>query len=171
MLVKLEVVEEIARQAGEILLQKMREGVSVQAKGAIDLVTDADLAAEEFVVGELSRRFPQHGILAEEGGRREGTGDYLWVIDPVDGTTNFAHGFPYFCTSLALVEGGEVILGVVYDPIRGNALPRRRGEAPFSTAGAWLFPGRRPCLPVSWPRGSPMMWPPAAGTTEPSSSG
>ena len=87
-MVKLEVVEEIARQAGEILLQKMREGVSVQAKGAIDLVTDADLAAEEFVVGELSRRFPQHGILAEEGGRREGTGDYLWVIDPVDGTTN-----------------------------------------------------------------------------------
>lgn len=130
-MVQLDVVQEIAIGAGAILIEKFITGVSVQAKGSIDLVTDADKASEAFVVEQLRKRFPQHGILAEEGGRTQGSSDYLWVIDPVDGTTNFAHGFPYFCVSIALVKGEEVVLGVVCDPVRQECFTAEKGSGAF----------------------------------------
>lgn len=130
-MVDLEVVKDIALGAGEILVQKLHSGVSVEAKGSIDLVTDADKASEAYVVEALRKRFPRHGILAEEGGRTEGSSDYLWVIDPLDGTTNFAHGFLYFCVSIALVKGEEMVLGVVYDPVRRECFVAEKGSGAF----------------------------------------
>lgn len=130
-MVQIDVVKEIALGAGEILVEKLHSGVSIQAKGSIDLVTDADKASEAFVVGELRRRFPQHGILAEESGRQGGTSDFLWVVDPLDGTTNFAHRFPYFCVSIALVKGNEVVVGVVYDPIKKECFASEKGSGAF----------------------------------------
>ena len=127
----IEAVKEIALAAGEILMEKLLTGVSVQAKGSIDLVTDADQASEAFVVRELRKRFPEHGILAEEGARREGAGEYLWVIDPLDGTTNFAHGFPYFCVSIGLVQGDETVLAVVYDPVRRECFAAEKGSGAY----------------------------------------
>lgn len=130
-MVELDIVREIAVGAGEILLQKLEAGVAVEAKGAIDLVTDADKASEAFVVAELRTRYPSHGILAEEGGRSAGSSDFLWVVDPLDGTTNFAHGLPYFCVSIALIKGTEAVLGVVYDPVRRECFAAEKGSGAF----------------------------------------
>lgn len=130
-MVEIDVVKEIALGAGRILIEKLHTGVCVQAKGTIDLVTDADKASEAYVVGELRRRFPQHAILAEEGGQTAGADDYLWVIDPLDGTTNFAHGFRHFCVSIALVKGGDAVLGVVYDPLHKECYAAEKGSGAF----------------------------------------
>ena len=121
----------IALAAGVILREKLEAGVSIEHKGRIDLVTDADRAAEAFIVQELRKVFPSHGILGEEGARIEGTSDYLWVIDPVDGTTNFAHGFPYFSVSLGLVKGDEVVLGIVHNPMSQECFVAERGSGAF----------------------------------------
>ena len=94
---------QIALDAGEILIEKRAAGLTIEHKGSIDLVTDADRASEKYIVEQLKKCFPHHGILGEEGTRVEGSSDFLWVIDPIDGTTNFAHGFPYFSISLGLL--------------------------------------------------------------------
>jgi myo-inositol-1(or 4)-monophosphatase len=119
---------DIALAAGEILNEKLSSGVTVEHKGRIDLVTDADRAAEEFIVQQLERLFPRHGVLGEEGTQVEGSSDYLWVIDPVDGTTNFAHGFPYFAVSLGLLRGDDVVLGVVYNPQTKECFAAEKGS-------------------------------------------
>lgn len=127
----LDSVKEIAFGAGDILVQKLQSGVSIEYKGSIDLVTDADKAAEKYVVEELRKRFPSHGILGEEGARIEGASDFLWIIDPIDGTTNFAHGLPYFAVSLGLVKAGEMVLGVVYNPIARECFVAEKGSGAF----------------------------------------
>lgn len=127
----IEHARKVALGAGEILVQKLEQGFSIEHKGSIDLVTDADKAAEKFVVEQLQKLFPQHGILGEEGARIEGTTDYLWVIDPIDGTTNFAHAFPYFAVSLGLVKGNEVVLGVVYNPVSKECFWAEKGGGAF----------------------------------------
>lgn len=127
----LDSVKEIAFGAGDILVQKLQAGVSIEYKGSIDLVTDADKAAEKYVVEELRKRFPSHGILGEEGSRIEGSSDFLWIIDPIDGTTNFAHGLPYFAVSLGLVKAGEMVLGVVYNPIARECFVAEKGSGAF----------------------------------------
>jgi myo-inositol-1(or 4)-monophosphatase len=121
----------IALAAGEILTAKLRTGVTIHHKGRIDLVTDADRASEAYIVKELQEAFPTHGILGEEGARIEGASDFLWVIDPIDGTTNFAHGFPYFAVCIGLVKGGEVILGVVHNPVSQECFVAERGNGAF----------------------------------------
>lgn len=110
---------------------KLKTGITIEHKGSIDLVTDADRASEEYVVRELTRAFPHHGILGEEGARIQGTSEYLWVIDPIDGTTNFAHGFPYFAVSLGLLKGDEVVLGIVYNPMVEECFVAERGSGAF----------------------------------------
>lgn len=92
----IEQARQIALDAGRLLTAKLKSGITIEHKGSIDLVTDADRAAEEYIVGQIQSMFPHHGILGEEGARIEGTSEFLWVIDPLDGTTNFAHGLPYF---------------------------------------------------------------------------
>ncbi|HBN96245.1 MAG TPA: inositol monophosphatase [Firmicutes bacterium] len=127
----IEQATQIALNAGKILTAKLETGITIEHKGSIDLVTDADRASEEYIVEQLRRVFPHHGILGEEGARVEGTSDYLWLIDPIDGTTNFAHGFPYFSVSLGLMKGDDVVLGVVYNPMTDECFVAERGGGSF----------------------------------------
>ncbi len=121
----LDVAIEIAREAGQLLLA--HRGVGFELKGAYDLVTAADRASEQFIIRRLKERFPRHGIVAEEGGRAELESELRWYVDPLDGTTNFAHGYPAWNVTLALAKKGEVIAGVVYDPLNRELFAAERG--------------------------------------------
>lgn len=123
-----DVAEAAARAAGTILRNKLGSDLRVSYKGAVDLVTDADRAAEEAIVKLVREAFPEHDVLAEEQdyGRRESA--WRWIIDPLDGTTNFAHGFPWFAVSIALEEQGEVVCGVVYHPCTDEMFSAVRGQ-------------------------------------------
>lgn len=108
---------ECARSAGRILMEMMDSRREVRYKGEADLVTDADTTSEEFIVGRIEREYPRHSILAEEGSRRDNDPEFVWIIDPLDGTTNYAHNFPVFCVSIALRHQDDLLLGVIYNPI------------------------------------------------------
>jgi myo-inositol-1(or 4)-monophosphatase len=101
-----------------LLRARWESPIEVRYKGAVDLVTDADRDAEALVIEALRRAFPDHGIVAEESTPQPGASSYRWYVDPLDGTTNFAHRYPYFAVSLALLRDSEIVLGVVYDPLR-----------------------------------------------------
>jgi len=116
---------EIAREAGEVLMA--HRGVAFELKGEYDLVTAADRASEKLVIQRLHERFPEHGIFAEEGGRAALEAPLRWYIDPLDGTTNYAHGYPQWNVTLALAKKGEVIAGVVYDPLNRELFAAERG--------------------------------------------
>ena len=122
----LEAVAEIAVGAGKLIKELAAAGPTVTYKGPVDLVTDADVKAEEFVVERLRRRWPDHAFLAEESG---GTvdADYLWAVDPIDGTTNYAHGFPVYAVSIGLFVEKKPVLGVVYDPNLEELFAARQG--------------------------------------------
>ncbi|MDX2149984.1 MAG: inositol monophosphatase family protein [Bryobacteraceae bacterium] len=128
----LESATDIARDAGALLLRYLERRVGFELKDEFDLVTEADRASERFVVERLRTLFPSHGVVAEEGSGYEGRSEYRWFLDPLDGTTNFAHGFPVFNVTLALERAGELIAGVVYDPLRDEMFAAERGS------GAWL---------------------------------
>ncbi|MCA9876885.1 MAG: inositol monophosphatase [Thermomicrobiales bacterium] len=111
----------VALDAGAILRGRFGQPHDVSFKGPLDLVTEADKAAEEAIASHLRGAFPEHDLLGEEGSRSENTGArYRWVIDPLDGTTNFAHGLPTFAVSIALEDAGKPVVGVVYDPMRNE---------------------------------------------------
>src|SRR5450755_3101592 len=131
----LEAAVEIAREAGALLADYYERRIPFELKGAFDLVTEADRASEKLIVERLQSRFPQHGIVAEEGGGHASVSEYRWFVDPLDGTTNFAHSLPIFNVTLALERAGEMVAGVVYDPIRQEMFTAERG------AGAWLDDG------------------------------
>ena len=116
---------EIAREAGQLLMA--HRGVGFELKGDYDLVTAADRASEKLIVTRLREQFPEHGSVAEEGGRAEMKAPLRWYVDPLDGTTNFAHGFPLWNVTLALAREGEVIAGVVYDPLNRELFAAERG--------------------------------------------
>jgi myo-inositol-1(or 4)-monophosphatase len=116
-----------AEAGGRVLMEKFASGVTVAYKGAIDLVTEADLAAEQAIVAILRERHPHHDILAEEGDYGCRGADQRWVVDPLDGTTNFAHGFPWLAVSIALEVRGEVVLGAVYNPHNREQFVAERG--------------------------------------------
>ncbi len=134
---------EIARNAGQILLA--HRGVGFELKGEHDLVTAADRASEQFIIKELRERFPKHGIVAEEGGRAEMDAELRWYVDPLDGTTNFAHGFPMWNVTLALAQRGEVIAGVVFDPLNRELFAAERG-AGARLNGAPIHVSKAPSL-------------------------
>jgi len=121
---------DIARDAGKILVQKL--GVAkVSTKGDINLVTEADIAAENLIIDRIRSYYSQHGILAEESGEAVLSGkrsEWKWIIDPLDGTTNYAHGYPCFCVSIALEREGQLEIGVVYDPMRDEMFAAERGH-------------------------------------------
>ncbi len=122
---------ETARDAGQILLEKFGRGIYVTKKGDINLVTDADLASEELIIERIKSHYPKHSILAEEAGNAViigGDNTWKWIIDPLDGTTNFAHGYPCFCVTLALEHDGEIVLGVTFDPTRNELFAAERGR-------------------------------------------
>lgn len=123
--------EEVAREAGSVLLERQQSGFKVAKKGRVNLVTEADLASEELIVGRIREAFPLHRILAEERGTAGGDGSVKWVIDPLDGTTNFAHGYPAYCVSIGLEVQEKIVAGVVYDPGRDECFRARIGEGAF----------------------------------------
>ena len=127
----LEFIEEIARQAGGILQSFVGEDLDVQHKSRTDLVTKADHASEEYLIGEIRKAFPDHAINAEESGDLEGTPDHKWFIDPLDGTLNYAHGVPFYSVSIAYAYQGEVELGVVYEPVRDEMFSAEKDEGAF----------------------------------------
>jgi myo-inositol-1(or 4)-monophosphatase len=117
----------VARDAGRLLRDRMGTTIDIDHKGSINLVTDVDLASEKLIREAISTYYPRHEILAEEGGLSKTSSEYRWVVDPLDGTTNYAHGYPIFCVSIALECRGEVVLGVVYDPMRDELFAAERG--------------------------------------------
>jgi len=123
---------EISREAGSLLAQLFQYPQEISYKRKADLVTEADRRSEALIVERLRSHFPKHAIVGEEGGGQQTTSDYCWYVDPLDGTTNFAHGFPVFCVTLGLAYHGEIIAGVVYDPIHQELFTAERG------AGAYL---------------------------------
>lgn len=125
---ELEVAVEAARAAGELLRGRFGAKQTVRYKGEVDIVTEVDERAERMVSEILLGAFPAYGMLAEEGGELSGEGDACWVVDPLDGTTNYAHGLPIFSVSIALERRGEAVLGVVHDPMRGETYVAERGE-------------------------------------------
>jgi myo-inositol-1(or 4)-monophosphatase len=123
---------EVARDAGGLLMQRLG-AAKVTNKGDIDLVTEADLASENLIIERIRSYFPQHGILAEESGEAElvsgaKRSEWKWIIDPLDGTTNYAHSYPCFCVSIALEHAGVLEVGVVYDPVRDEMFAAERGN-------------------------------------------
>jgi myo-inositol-1(or 4)-monophosphatase len=122
------VAREAALLAGRLLRDNLGGKRTITFKGDINLVTEMDTRAERVVVETLLRAFPDHGILAEEEATRETKSPFRWIIDPLDGTTNYAHGYPCFAVSLALESDGEVIVGVVYDPMRDELFSAGKGQ-------------------------------------------
>jgi len=116
-----------ATRAGTLLRTRYGRRQEISFKSAIDLVTTVDREAEGLILETLRQAFPDHGIVAEESPAMTGRGDYRWYVDPLDGTTNFAHGFPQFAVSIALERGDEVIVGVVLDPLREETFVASRG--------------------------------------------
>ncbi|HVZ83068.1 MAG TPA: inositol monophosphatase family protein [Terracidiphilus sp.] len=139
-------VEPIAREAGACIAEFFARGVETEYKGDVDLVTVADRTSEKLIRERLSAAFPEHGIFGEEGTRDRLDAEFRWYIDPLDGTTNFAHGFPQFCVSMGLEQrspeqlapglapgqDGILVAGVIYDPLRNELFAAERGK------GAWL---------------------------------
>ena len=124
----LEVAVEAAQKAGEVILRRLEAHRDINVKGLRDIVTDADLAAEKAIIETITAAFPEHSIRSEESPFRPGNFEFTWVIDPLDGTTNYSHRFPCFATSLALLRGDEPVLGVVYDPLGRRLFTAERGQ-------------------------------------------
>ncbi len=119
---------EAARDAGRLLLEKFQTGFSIRNKGIVNLVTDVDIAAENLIVSRIRHSFPDHSILAEENHKDPEEGEIRWIIDPLDGTTNYAHGYPVFSVSIGLEIAGELMWGAVVDPVRDEVYTARRGS-------------------------------------------
>ncbi|MDI9550958.1 MAG: inositol monophosphatase family protein [Bacteroidota bacterium] len=108
----------ITREAGKLLAERFGHPQEVDFKGDIDMVTETDRLSERLLMEKISSAFPDHGILSEESPAVKGNSEWRWVIDPLDGTTNYAHGFPFFCVSIALEKQGSLVWGAVFDPLR-----------------------------------------------------
>jgi len=126
-----EVATEIAKEAGIFLKQRLGSAHTIDFKGDINLVTEADRISEQMITSKINQVFPDHDILAEEFTITDRGSDYRWIIDPLDGTTNYAHGFPVFCVSIALERVGNIILGVIYNPMLDEMFLAERGEGAF----------------------------------------
>lgn len=121
-------LETLARQAGAIQHQEFGRVHTIRYKGIIDIVTEVDKRCEEYLVGEIRSRYPDHRIVAEESGEQDGNDCCSWYIDPLDGTVNYSHGLPIFATSIAYAENGVMQMGVVYDPMRDECFTASIGH-------------------------------------------
>lgn len=127
----LEIAKAAAVKAGTILRERITGGREVAYKGEINLVTEMDRLSEKMVVDAILNVYPDHGILAEEETNIENGSGFLWIIDPLDGTTNYAHGYPSFSVSIGLERSGDVVVGVVYDPMMDELFSAIRGQGAF----------------------------------------
>jgi myo-inositol-1(or 4)-monophosphatase len=126
----LEVAVDTAREAGALLRREFGRPKEISYKGEVDIVTESDKRSEILIVSRLREHFPEHGIIAEEGGNVAGK-KYCWHVDPLDGTTNFAHGYPCFAVSIGLVEDGIPVAGAVFNPVSDEMFSAARGEGAF----------------------------------------
>jgi len=125
----LEVAVEIAQQAGRILMEEFFRPLDIRYKGEeVDLVTQADKRSEQYIVGRLNQEFPGHAVAAEEGTGQDTASEFRWHVDPLDGTTNFAHGYPCFCVSIALAERDTLRVAVVFNPFYNELFTAARGQ-------------------------------------------
>jgi myo-inositol-1(or 4)-monophosphatase len=122
---------EIAREAGALLMEYFHNRVAVEYKGDADVVTEADRKSEALIRERIRSVWPSHDVLGEEQGLVDTGSEYRWYVDPLDGTTNFAHGFPVFCVSMALEHKGQRIAGVIYDPTRDELFSAERGNGAY----------------------------------------
>jgi myo-inositol-1(or 4)-monophosphatase len=123
--------KQIAHDAGMLLLEKFGRKITISKKGDINLVTEADFASEKLILERIRSYYPKHAILAEESGDAvviEGGSDHKWIVDPLDGTTNYAHGYPCFAVTIAVEYRGEIIVGVTYDPTRDEMFAAESGQ-------------------------------------------
>lgn len=127
----MEAAKEAARKAGAVLRENIDETSKIIFKGDIDLVTNFDTQCQSIIFEHLSKNFPDHDFLAEEGLSEEKGAEFQWIIDPLDGTTNYVHNFPVFTVSIALAENMEIVLGVVYDPMREEMFSAIKGESAY----------------------------------------
>src|SRR5205814_5172798 len=121
----------IAREAGSLLMEYFDQNIKIEYKGEADLVTAADRKSEALIRERIRAQWPSHDVLGEEEGLRDTGSEYRWYVDPLDGTTNFAHGFPVFCVSMALQHKNETIAGLCYDPTRDELFAAERGKGAF----------------------------------------
>jgi myo-inositol-1(or 4)-monophosphatase len=125
----LEAAVEIAQEAGKILVEELSRPLDIRYKGdEVDLVTQADKRSEQLIVARLNKYFPDHAVAAEEGTGKETSSEFRWHVDPLDGTTNFAHGYPCFCVSIALAQRDTLLVGVVFNPFYNELFTAARGE-------------------------------------------
>lgn len=121
----------LGKRAGAYLRDHLRDELTIERKGRVELVTNIDRLSERLIVSEIERAFPDHGICAEEGTLREGTAPWTWVIDPLDGTTNFIHRIPFFCVSIAVLRGGRPHTGVCCSPLSGDTFWAQDGGGAY----------------------------------------
>ncbi len=117
--------------AGNILLKSRKKNLKIEKKENAGYVTEADLECEKFIIESISNEFPGHSVLAEEGGEQLGHGEYKWIIDPLDGTTNFVHGLPCFCVSIACEYKDEIIIGAIYNPVTNELFFAEKGKGAY----------------------------------------
>ncbi len=125
------VAEQAAREAGEILRGNLGKVKKIEFKAKNSLVTEVDKLSEVTIINCIKSSFPSHNIFAEESGRHKGDSDYLWIIDPIDGTTNYAHSYPFFSISIALEIKGELKIGLIYDPVKDEMFTAESGQGAF----------------------------------------
>jgi len=124
----LQAAMEVAREAGAILREEFARPAQISYKGDVDIVTQADKRSEKAIVARLTEMYPDHAIAAEEGTGHEGTSEFRWHVDPLDGTTNFAHGYPCFCVSIALAQRDTLLAAVVFNPFYNELFAAARGQ-------------------------------------------
>ncbi len=127
----LKFAETIAREAGGLLLRELPKERRIDYKGEVNLVTEVDRMSEELLIQRIRRTFPQHDIITEESAGLQRGADFRWIIDPLDGTTNYAHGYPVFCVSIALEIAAEIRCGAIYNPVAAEMFTAARGGGAF----------------------------------------
>ena len=127
----MDIALEAARISGKIIKDRYQTVKDIHVKGRADIVTDVDLAAEKAVLELLTAEYPNFGVLAEESAPIESDSPYRWIVDPLDGTRNYAVGIPHFCTVVALAKGDDVILGAIFDPIADEMFTAELGQGAY----------------------------------------
>ena len=124
---RLALMKDLAREAGRVQLDGLGKSHKIDYKGVINIVTEIDKKCESLIVGELQSKYPDYDVIAEEGSGRRCSSSFRWLVDPLDGTVNYAHNFPFFCVSIGLEEDGELVAGVIYDPNRDELFEAEKG--------------------------------------------
>lgn len=142
----LNVADRAARKAGDIIIRSMDrlDLIKKEEKSPHDYVTDVDRRAEQEIIDIIKKHYPDHAIIAEESGHIPGQEDYTWIIDPLDGTTNFIHGFPHFCVSIAIQHKNRIEHGLIYDPVKQEVFSATRGSGALLNQKRLRVPDRRP---------------------------